>query len=246
MINTARYGLWALIITWAIGNASVVWADLTAQWEMPSHDREFQVEYLDDNHVRMTIEDDLYMLLLDGRMYLINGDSVLDVEAFRDRVSEWSVTQFIMSRVDERAKMIPEPEDLVDTGRTENWGGVSGRVYEAELTHPESGETERREYVLTQDPRLVTLRHAMQRFSDNNTESLESQRLERMQSAFREVFGEDVALLRYDQRYRLKQISEEPIDPTRLQLPESATIKDMPGFGDMLTLARLALPLAMD
>jgi len=236
-----------IVILLIIGLAlcsKAAYAGIVVMWELPARKMHFKVEYENAENVRMSIEDNLYLLVRGSNIYVINEGSVTDVNAFRDKIKDWAIVRFLADRMDARSKKIPAPGTLKATGRTEVVAGIQGDVYHTEITDPESGKKEQRDIVLTTDIRLVKLKQSMQEISDRNMRTFHNHGFTHMRDSFNQSFPPDVAILRYDTKFYVASVTEKTLAPERFQLPEGSEIKDLPSLSDLSTFIRLATPFA--
>jgi hypothetical protein len=219
-------------------------AGMEATWELPSKDIRLTVEYFDSQNVRLSIEDELYLLVIGPDIYMVNGDSITDVNAFRDKVKDWSIVRFIANNMNSRSKRVPAPDALKATGKIETIAGIQGEVYHAIITNNETGEKEDREIVLTKHPKLVELKHAMQAISDQNMKTFHNKGFANMKNAMKNSFPSDVSILRYGNKFHVTSFSEKELSKERFQLPANNPIKDLPSFSDLTAFVRLAAPFS--
>ena len=217
---------------------------MVASWELPKKGMRFTVEYFDANNIRMSTEDELYLLVINSDIYLINGDSITDVNAFRDKVKDWSIVRFLAKKVGSRSKKIPSPGSLKATGEIETIAGIQGEVYRATITDVETGTTEDQEIVLTKHPKLVELKHAMQSISDRNMKTFHNKGFAHMKNAMQDTFPPDVSILRYGDKFHVTSFSVKDLPIERFQLPNNNPIKELPSISDLTAFLRLAAPLS--
>ena len=219
-------------------------AGVEATWELPTKGVRFTVEYFDSENIRMTIKDDLYLLIIESDIYMVNGDSITDVNAFRDKVKDWNIVRFIAKKMDSRSKRVPPPDRLEATGKIETVAGIQGEVYHAVIANNETGEKEDRRIVLTKHPKLVELKQALQSISDRNMKTFHNEGFANMKGAMQNSFPPDVSILRYGEKFHLTSFSEKDMPKERFRLPANNPIKELPGFSDLTAFARLAAPFS--
>lgn len=219
-------------------------AGLVVSWVMPSKKIHFTVEYENPEKIRMSIEENLYLLVTASNIYVVNEDSVTDVFAFRDKIKDWAIVRYLSEKMLARAKKVPTPGSLKSLGKSERVAGIEGEVYQAEIFDPDTGQKEQREYVLTKDKRLVELKHALQAVSDQNMKTFHNEGFNQMRNSFNQTFPTDVFVLRYANKFYIESVSERALAPERFSLPAGAEIKDLPSLSDLGTFIRLATPLA--
>lgn len=229
----------------AVALPQAVFADLRAVFELPRAEREMTIELADDGRARIQLEEGVYVLFQgEAESYFINGESVVDLQAFRRELESWALGRYMLQQMSRRTEHIPSPEQLRKTDRTETIAGIEGVVWVAKMQDPETGEPLRREFVLSDDPRIVRLRAVMRRMGQQQAEEIDDPRVQEMREAFRKAFDENVGFLRYDDRFKVKELSETSLADVRFTLPQGNPVKSLPGMGDLVTMARVMLPFA--
>jgi len=235
-----------LLIFFLITFAPVTFAGLIGVYEMPSKDMQMTLEYLDDENIRIQVEDGFYLLINGSNMYMVNGKSITDVKAFREKVRSWRITKFFQNRAEKRMQKMPTNKSISVTERTETLGGITGTIWESRVTDPDTQKEEIKEIVVTDDSRLVKLKLAMRKISREQENEHTPENLKKMRSKMESVFGDEVAILRYDNRFRLKSIKEIDLEPGKFLLPKDMEIKSMPSFNDLANILQLVATLSTD
>ena len=221
-------------------------AGLIGVYELPKQNRQMVMEYQDDENIRIQVEEDFYLLVSGGKMYMVNGDSITDVKAFRDRIRSWGITKFMEKRAEKRMKKMPNNQNLVKTDRSETLAGIKGIVWEAHVSDPETQEKEIKEIVITDDARMVALKLAMRKISQAQESEQTPENFKKMRNNMQSVFGDDVAILRYNDRFKLGSLKEADIDPERFQLPNQMEIRSLPKISDLTQIFSLMASLSED
>ena len=221
-------------------------AGLIGVYELPKQNRQMVMEYHDDQNIRIKVEEDFYLLVSGGNMYMVNGDSITDVKAFRDRIRSWGITKFMEKRAEKRMKKMPNNQNLVKTNRSETLAGIKGTVWEAHVIDPETQEKEVKEIVVTDDARLVALKMAMRKVQEANESEETPENFKKMRSNMQSVFGDDVAILRYNDRFKLNSLKEAEINPEKFQLPNQMEIRSLPKISDLTHIFQLMASLSAD
>ena len=221
-------------------------AATVAEWRLPSKEVTFKVTYQDTNNIRISIEKDLYLLVKDSGLFMVNGDSVLDINALRKRVQDWSLVRYLATKMEARSKRVPPPENLNATGEYETVAGIKGEIFRATIINPETGLEETREIVLTTDKRLLRLKKVMNEIADKNMKTFHNKGFGTMRNTMRNSFPSNMSILRYDQKFQVASLTEQAIDPQYFELPKDAPIKALPNIFDISTFARLAAPFTYD
>ena len=217
---------------------------MEAIWELPTKDMRVKVEYLNQNNIRISIEEDLYLLIKEPNIYMINGSSVTDVNAFREKIKDWRIVRFLSKKMDSRSQRIPPPDSLKASGKFETVAGIQGEIYNAVITNSETGEKENREIVLSKHPKLVELKQAMRAISDRNMKTFHNKGFAHMKNAMQNSFPSDVSILRYGEKFHIAYFSEKDLPKERFLLPANAPIKELPSISDLTAFMRLAVPLS--
>jgi len=231
----------ALLLTLSFANTCL--AGLVGSWELPHRGITTTIEYKDDNNIRITIGDNMYMLFKDGASYMITGQSVVDADAFREEIKDWAIADFLAERMKKRGARV-KTQTLSETDRTETIFGITGKVFVATMVEAGVEQPIIREVVLTQDDRLVRLKKIMDRFADKQMSKTSRPEFTAMLEIMQNTFDSDSAILRYGDRFILLSVEEKEIDSKRFQLPENAQVKTMPGFTEIGSILKLMMPVS--
>lgn len=180
-----------------------------------------QIEY-DGDRVRLELpEGDGYMVVRDGRMYSVSGDTVFDVSS----VFEMFADQISLDPADE----VEVLHELRPTGRTETIAGVRGEVYIVDYTD-ENGQRAEEEVVLSSDRRAVELREAFETMA----RAVASATDQAPQKELTEAFG-DRGVLRFGDSMKVSSLSDRRPAAARFDLPSEP--QDMEGIGQAISEA---------
>lgn len=221
-------------------------AGLVGIYELTSKNRQMTLEYLDEENIKIQIEEEFYLLVKGTKMYMINGNNVTDVKAFREQVEGWRITKFLQNRAQKRLQKMPTNGKLTMTDKTETLAGIKGTVWEARIIDPDNQREEVKEIVITDDARVVALKLAMQNVSRAQETENTPEDFKKMRAAMESTFGNDVAILRYDDRFKLKSIQEAHLDPEKFLLPADQKIRTMPSISDLGNILQLVASLSAD
>lgn len=235
-----------LLFSFLLAFAPLTSAGLIGVYELPNKDMQMTLEYLDDENIRIQVEEDFYLLINGSNMYMVNGKSITDVKEFREKVRNWRITKFLQNRAQKRMQKMPTNKSISITDRTETLAGITGTVWESRVTDPDTQIEEIKEIVVTDDSRMVKLKLAMRNVSRAQENEHTPENIKKMRSKMESTFGDDVAILRYDNRFMLKSIKEIELDPRKFLLPKNMNIKSMPSFSDLTNILQLVASLSTD
>jgi hypothetical protein len=197
-------------------------ADVTAVFEAGGS-LPITVEYRDDNHVRMRSPDGGYIVVTDGRGYLVSGSpgqwTVFAMDDFAAMMSQAGLEAGDLG-------MEEENYTLRDTGRTETIAGIQGQVHEVVMS---DGWSEERvgEIVLSDHPDAREAYRGMMRIMAIMGEMAGQQGLDAMMSS---TYGiGDRAILRADNEWRLASVDRSSLPDSYFRLPAEPT--QMPDLG---------------
>jgi len=239
-------GYTLLSLFFLITFAPLTYAGLIGVYEFPSKDMQITLEFKDEENIRIQVEEDFYLLINGTMVYMVNGENITDVKAFSERVRSWRITKFLQKRAQKRMQKMPTKKTISITDRTETLGGITGAVWESRIIDPETQLEEIKEIVVTGDSRMVRLKLAMQHISRSHESKQTPENIKKMRSKIESAFGDNVAILRYDNRFRLKSIKEIDLDPKIFLLPHKMEIKSMPSFSDLTNILQLVASLSTD
>ena len=177
------------------------------------------IEYRDDNNFRINIGPDGYVLMNNGKAYMVSKQdgkweavSVESMKAMMDRMGFGARMQETMRD--------STPPRFEDTGRTERIAGISGKVYVLTAQKP-NGQTETAEVVFSQDARLQKLQQANIRLADawgNPMQKRQGPSIGEMLKRYQEGAPAG-GILRYAEEMRLISIQETELAASRFALP---------------------------
>lgn len=178
-----------------------------------------RMEYLGDKLSMSVSEGDERMILRDGKMFMISGDTVIDTSSMLGMLGQ----------------QIPNvgPEDvdqfksLESTGRNETVAGVKGEVHVLKYVDAD-GQAHSKELVLSNDPRAVALSKALSNMA--STMSKLTQVPTTDGNARFEAALKGRGLLRADQDFKVVRFDNAPA-ASRFELPSAPqSIPDLQGL----------------
>ena len=197
----------------------LVWADLVGTYDL-SEGNMMVVEYHDQNTFRMNMGSDSYVLMNQGKAYMVSkqdgGWEAVSVESMKAMMNRMGFGQKIEQKMQNQT-----PPKFEDTGRTERIAGLTGKVYLVTTTDS-NGTAETVEMVFGQDPRLVTLQNANIRLA----EAWSNRRGRDGGPTFGEIMkryqshGPQGGILRYGDTMRLISLQDTELAASRFALPK--------------------------
>ncbi|VAX14655.1 hypothetical protein MNBD_GAMMA24-2624 [hydrothermal vent metagenome] len=197
-------------------------ADVTAVYKMTSANGNGTqtILYADKQHVRMDLTNGVNkktsMLKLGDKVYAITGKTVQDM-------SQLSKMMAALGKVNKGQHKMQAPIKYKDTGKTETIAGITGKVYRFE----ENGKSH--EVVLGQNKDLQDAVLGVVEISKAATGMMSFDSMNRIQ---KNASIKSLALLRLDDRVRLKSMNTRPIPASAFKLP--AKPQQMGGVGKLL------------
>lgn len=175
------------------------------------------IEYAGDK-LRMNTDDDGYMVIRDGRMYVVTDGTVMDAS---------SMMGMFGAAIPAPGPSAAKVEKLSNTGRTETIAGLRGEIWEIRYID-DDGRRKTSEVVLSGDARAREFQAAM---------GLMTRTL--LSAAGKDTRGADVMLkefesrkrgmLRMDDEFRVSAVTDQRVAEDRFSLPSEPV--SLPGFG---------------
>lgn len=185
-------------LAWAAGSATIQTEDGSTM----------VVEY-DGTMVRMGADNaDTYLLIRDGRLYSVTGNTVIDAS---------SIMGLFADSLQAPGSDMSAIQRLQPTGRTETVAGVRGEVFLVEFTDSK-GQQQQQEVVLSDDARAVELQQAWGTIASTLAAAGGNQ-------ASRQDFDRALGhrgILRYGDDMRISAISNQRPAAARFELPAEA------------------------
>lgn len=194
-------------------------AATVAVWQL-ADGQALQVEYEDADTLRLTLGEDLALLVDGPREFLLQRQQdgqwrATEVGQLRSQLQRWLGNADIDALRGqlpggERLPQIDSRARLEATGRTETVAGLRGQVYRIHLTDAR-GQPVVHEAVLGDAPELLRLQQSLLRLASG----LPGLQLPPALDALPET-----ALLRYEQQMRLVRLEERALPASRFSLPQ--------------------------
>ncbi len=210
-----------------------VLAEVSAMYEL-ADGRTMELNYKDDNHIRMDMP-------ASNQFMLLNGD---DTYMVRKQKGQWLAIDLasmakMMQQMGNQSGGSAEADssgdvEFSDTGRTETIAGYEGQVYE--VTDSE-GNT--REMVLSDHDNIIELSRAWVEFSGSMMEKMGAGNEQMQQDMLsKSDLAEYGGPLRVDDDMRLKSVSTDSKGSAYYELPEDAKVQDMSNMGGGMMQSR--------
>ncbi len=203
-------------------SSQAVFADVTAVYKMTSRDGNGvqTILYADKQHVRMDMTDAMKnktsMLKLGDKVYAITGEVVQDL-------SQLSRMMAALGKGNKGRHKTQTSIKYKDTGKTETIAGITGKVYR----FVENGRSH--EVVLGQNKDLQNAVLGMVAITKAATGMMLFDSMNRIQQ---DISVKSMALLRLDDRVRLKSMNTRSIPASSFKLP--AKPQQMGGVGNLI------------
>ena len=179
------------------------------------------IEYAGDK-LRMNTDDEGYMVIRDGRMYVVTDGTVMDAS---------SMMGMFGAAIPAPGPSAAKVEKLSNTGRTETIAGILGEIWEIRYID-DDGKAKTSEVVLSGDARAREFQAAL---------GLMTRTL--LNAAGKDTRGADVMLrefesrkrgmLRMDDEFRVSALTDQRVAEDRFSLPSEPV--SLPGFGGNAT-----------
>lgn len=203
-----------------------VLAEVSGMYEV-ANGKTMQLNYKDDNHIRMDMP-------AQNQFMLLKGDNTYMV---RKQKGQWLAIDLesmgkMMQQMGDHSGGQGEAEasgdaELRDTGRTETIAGYEGKVYE--VTDSE-GNT--REMVLSDHEDIIELSRGWVEFSGSMMEKMGAGNEQMQQDMLSESdLAEYGGILRVDDDMHLKSVSTDGKGSDYYDLPEGTKVQDMSDMG---------------
>lgn len=202
---------------------ALVTADVTAVFDMDGET--MAIEYRDDQNVRIRAPGDSYLMRQNDEVYIVSrqgGDwQVLALSDFAAMMGGMT------GAGQDTTTEMEEQYDFRDTGRTEVVAGIEGTVHEVIETDGRGGEEVAAEVVLTDhDGAVQAYRGMISVISAMGSMAGQQGLGDLMETTYG---GENRAILRSNDDWRLVSLNEDPIPDNYFVLPAEPTT--IPGFG---------------
>lgn len=202
-------------------SATLGWAAGSAVLEAEEGGR-MQLEY-DGDRVRMSADgmEDGYLIIREGRMYTVSGDTVIDASSMFGMFSDSLQTP---------AGDVTQVHELKATGRRETVAGIAGEVHLLDYTD-EEGKRQQQEVVLSNDRRAVELQQAWMTMAEAVASAMGE---EDVDASLNKALGQR-GILRIGNDMRVHSLSDRRPAAARFELPSEP--QDMGGLGKAISEA---------
>jgi hypothetical protein len=212
-------------------------ADVTAVYQL-DRKNQMTVSVRDQNHVRMDVAKDMFLLLKGEKTYSVrkegNGWVAMDMDQIRKMTEGFGGMP--MNDADDEGPQ----GSFRDTGRTETVAGYKGKVYE--IT---DGDGERTEVVLTDHKDLTTITQAMTRFGVQSASNMGFAGAGKVPD-LSGMAGGYTGLLRQDKHMTLLSVDKSGKGSGYFDLPPGTVMEKMPGMGGAGGSGGMGMPPGMN
>lgn len=200
-------------------------ADVTGTYQM--EDTRMVISVRDDNHVRMDVDKNNFLLLTGSKTYSVRKEGkgwvAMDMAEIGKMTSAMGGMPF--AGADEDYDDSADGE-FRDTGRTETVAGYKGRVYEVT-----DADGERYEVVLTNHKDITSLTRGMVRFGQQSAQNMGF--ADAMDLPLDVVNSGYTGMLRQDKNVKLLSVDTSDKGKGYFELPSGTTMQTMPKMPDM-------------
>jgi hypothetical protein len=216
----------AIGITLGLAISASALADVSGTYQM--EDTRMVISVRDDNHVRMDMDKNNFLLLTGSKTYSVRKEGkgwvAMDLAEIGKMTGAMGGMPFAGDEEEEEHDL--SDGDFRDTGRTETVAGYKGRVYE--VTDPDG---ERSEVVLTNHKDITSLTRGMIRMGQQSAQNMgfadtSELPLEVVNSGY-------TGMLRQDRNVKLLSVDTSDKGKGYFELPSGTTMQTMPKMPDM-------------
>lgn len=226
-MRTRLYFLVCLILS------NIAQADLVGTWQV-SNGSPLTVYYQDDNHLRMDVGNDTYLLVIKDKAYTVMNQGgqkmVMDMAAMGGAMRAFG--GMAMQQAEAKAQSYdPASVKYGKTGKKETIAGYSGDLYEVSVKGPRGIETY--EFVASTDKDVIQLQRAFLTIGQRMAQTLMSKdTLAGFNQAADVAESQGIGgMLRYGKDMVLKSLERKDVPDTVFQLPADAIQMMIPSFG---------------
>lgn len=221
MKTTKEFYSIATVATLALMISQTALADVTAVYKMTSANGNGSqtIKYVDNQHIRVDMSNrkvTLSMLKLGDKIYSITGKVVQDMDQLAQLMAA-------MGKGKKSKHKTAKPIKYKDTGKTETIAGIKGKVYR----FTERGK--QHEVVLGKHKGLQDAVQGLIKITQSATGMMPDNGLKSIQQ---DTLLKSLALLRLDNKVRLKSISTKSIPKSTFKLPSKP--QQMGGIGNLM------------
>lgn len=208
-------------------------ADLVGTWQL-SNSNPVKVYYQDDDHVRMDVGNDTYLLVIKDKAYTVMNQGgqkmVMDMAAMGGAMKAFG--GMAMQQAEAKARAYdPDSVAYGKTGKKETIAGYEGELYEVSVKGPNG--LEKYEFVASKNKDVIQLQKAFQLIGQRMAETLMSKdTLAGFNRAAEMVESQNIGgMLRYGNEMVLKSLENKDLPAEVFLLPKDAIQMSIPSFG---------------
>lgn len=201
-------------------------ADITGTYQM--EDTRMVVSVRDDNHVRMDMDKNNFLLLTGSKTYSVRKEGKGWVAMDMAEIGKMTSAMGGMPYAGNEDDSDDDSADgeFRDTGRTETVAGYKGRVYEVT-----DADGERYEVVLTNHKDITSLTRGMMRFGQQSAQNMGF--ADAMDLPLDVINSGYSGMLRQDKNVKLLSVDSGDKGKGHFELPPGTTMQTMPKMPDM-------------
>lgn len=219
----------AIGITLGLAISASALADVSGTYQM--EDTRMVISVRDDNHVRMDMDKNNFLLLTGSKTYSVRKEGkgwvAMDMAEIGKMTSAMGGMPF--AGTDEDYDDDSADGEFRDTGRTETVAGYKGRVYEVT-----DADGERYEVVLTNHKDITSLTRGMVRFGQQSAQNMGF--ADAMDLPLDVVNSGYTGMLRQDKNVKLLSVDTSDKGKGYFELPSGTTMQAMPKMPDMKSM----------
>lgn len=217
----------AIGITLGLAISASALADVSGTYQM--EDTRMVISVRDDNHVRMDMDKNNFLLLTGSKTYSVRKEGkgwvAMDMAEIGKMTSAMGGMPF--AGTDEDYDDDSADGEFRDTGRTETVAGYKGRVYEVT-----DADGERYEVVLTNHKDITSLTRGMVRFGQQSAQNMGF--ADAMDLPLDVVNSGYTGMLRQDKNVKLLSVDTSDKGKGYFELPSGTTMQKMPDMKSMM------------
>ncbi|MDX1695128.1 MAG: hypothetical protein R3208_15280 [Ketobacteraceae bacterium] len=209
------------------------YADVKGTWQV-SNGHPVTVYYQDDDHVRMDVGNDTYLLIIREKAYTVMNQGgqkmVLDMESMGGAMKAFG--GMAMQQAEAKANAYdPDSVAYGKTGKQETIAGYKGDLYEVSVKGPNG--LEKYEFVASTHKDVVQLQKAFQIIGERMAKTLMSKdTLAGFNRAAEMAESQNIGgMLRYGNEMVLKSLERKDLPADIFLLPKDAVKMMLPSFG---------------
>ena len=212
-------------------------ADVTAVYQL-DRKNQMTVSVRDQNHVRMDMAKDMFLLLKGDKTYSVRKEGGSWVATDLDEIKKMTAGFGGMPMGDDEDEGLQG--SVRDTGRTETVAGYKGKVYEVI-----DEEGERSEIVLTDHKALTMVTQGMSRLGAQSAKNMGFFGANDMED-HAQIVGGHTGLLRQDKDMTLVSVDKSSKGSGYFELPPGTVMEKMPGMGGAGGQGGMGMPPGMN